>query len=153
MTVKQIWETDKDREREREIAEFFAKEWNCTVNKVACNHEIDFTFHQGSDAVEFYGECRYKNHRYGSFPDVFCGLKKLHFADNQRRNGKQTRFLVKWKCGTYGWTELKAPDEIIYGGRSVGAMRNDEDREPLGLYSIHRFRILKDEREGSTEEA
>jgi hypothetical protein len=152
MAVKQIWETEEDRKREQEIADFFAKKWNCTVNKVAGNHEIDFTFHRGSDAVAFYGECRYKNHRHGSFPDVFCGLKKLHFADNQRRNGKQTRFLIKWKCGTYGWTDLKAPDEIIYGGRSVGAMRNDEDREPLGLYSIHRFRIIKDERETGTKE-
>lgn len=151
MTVKQIWETDLDRKREREIAEFFAKQWSCTVNKIAGNHEIDFTFHRGSDVVAFYAECRYKHHRYGAFPDVYCGLKKLHFADNQRRNGKQTRLLVKWKCGTYGWTDLKAPDEIIFGGRSNDAMRNDEDREPLGLYSIHRFRILEDEREEGTE--
>ena len=151
MTVKKLWESDKDREREQEIAEFFAAKWKCTVNKVARNHAIDFTFHRGSDAVAFYGECRYKDHRHGAFPDVFCGLKKLHFADNQRLNGKQTRFLVRWKCGTYGWTDLKAPDEIIFGGRSEGAMRNDEDREPLGLYNIHRFRIIDDERKASVE--
>ena len=127
MTVKQLWESEEDRQREQEIAEFFARKWKCTPQKVAENHVIDYTFHRGSDAVVFYGECRYKHHRYGAFPDVFCGLKKLHFADNQRLNGKQTRFLVRWKCGTHGWIDLKAPDEIIFGGRAEDAMRNDED--------------------------
>ncbi len=154
MSVKQIWETEQDRQREQKIAEFFARRWKCRAEKIAGNHEIDYTFHRElTDEVTFYCECRYKDHEYGALPDVFCGLKKLHFADLQRAHGKQTRFLVRWKCGTYGWTFLQSPDAIIHGGRERSEMRNDEDREPLGIYSIHRFRTIKDEREGSAEEA
>ena len=152
--VKQIWETDRDRDRELEIAEFFARLWKCRLEKIDGHHEIDFTFHRSlSEDVTFYGECRYKDHDYRAFPDVFCGVKKLHWADAQRAHGLQTRFLVRWKCGTHGYTNLQAPDRIIYGGRSKGKMRNGEDREPLGIYNIDRFRIVKDEREESIEGA
>jgi len=150
MPVKQIWETEEDRKRELEIAEFFARLWKCRAEKIDGNHEIDFTFHKSmSDEVSFYAECRYKNHNYRDFPDVFCGIKKLHFADLQRAHGLQTKFLVRWKCGTHGYTNLQAPDQIIYGGRSKREMRNGEDREPLGIYNIDRFRIVEDEREES----
>ena len=148
MPLEKLWETEEDRKKEKEIAEFFARHWTRRLEKIEGNHVIDYCFHVGlSDAVNFYGECKNKGHRYGAFPDVFCGLKKLHFADAQRAHGIQTKLLVRWKCGTHGWTYLEKPDEIIFGGRIESRMRNGEDREPVGVYKIDRFSIIQSDRQ------
>lgn len=154
MPIETFHETDEDREVEKEIARVFAEKWGLDFFKLPQNHALDVTFHRkGSRKPVIWGECRNRNHAFGQYPDVWCSLRKVEFSDWLRTQNHQTRFLVRWKCGTHAWIDLMAPDEYVVAGRSKEKMRNEEDVEPLAVFKIERFEVIKNAGEGSVEEA
>ena len=154
MPIETFHETDKDRKIEKEIARVFSKKWGLPFFNLPQNHTLDVTFHrQGNREPVIWGECRNRNHAFGEYPDVWCSLKKVQFADWLRTQNHQTRFLVRWKCGTHAWINLMSPDEYVVAGRSKENMRNEEDVEPLAVFKIERFEVIQNAREGSSEEA
>lgn len=152
MPIETFHETEEDREVEKEIARVFAKKWRLDFFKLPQNHTLDVTFHRkGNREPVIWGECRNRNHSFGQYPDVWCSLRKVQFADWLRTQNHQTRFLVRWKCGTHAWIDLMSPDEYVVAGRSKETMRNEEDVEPLAVFKIERFEVIKDAGEESTE--
>lgn len=154
MTIEVFHETEEDRQVEKEIARVFSRHWKLPFFKLPRNHALDVTFHRrGNRKPAIWGECRHRNHRFGQYPNVWCSLRKVQFADWLRTQNHQTRFLVRWKCGTHAWIDLMSPDEYVVAGRSKEKMRNEEDVEPLAVFKIERFEVIVDAREGSAEEA
>lgn len=152
MPIETFHETDEDREVEKEIARVFAEKWGLDFFKLPQNHTLDVTFHRkGNRKPVIWGECRNRNHAFGQYPDVWCSLRKVQFSDWLRTQNHQTRFLVRWKCGTHAWIDLMAPDEYVVAGRSKEKMRNEEDVEPLAVFKIERFEVIKDAGKESTE--
>jgi len=152
MPIETFHETEKDRKVEKQIARVFSEAWGLEFFKLPQNHTLDVTFHRkGNREPLIWGECRNRNHAFGQYPDVWCSLRKVQFADWLRTQNHQTRFLVRWKCGTHAWINLMCPDEYVVAGRNEENMRNEEDVEPLAVFKIERFEVIKDAGKESTE--
>lgn len=142
MPVEQLFETERDLIIETNIIKRVSERWHCEYEKMPQSYAIDFALKRhygGKSKLWAFAEIRTKNHKFGDFPDVFCNLKKLNQANQFRDEGFDTFFIVKWECGTIGFTRLNNPDKVEMGGRATENCRNPEDREPLGHWMVQRF--------------
>ena len=48
--------------------------------------------------------------------------------------------------GTVAWTEVIDPSGFVWGGRSEGTARNDEDIEPVSLFNNEKFEVIRERR-------
>jgi len=155
MAASKLHETKADRDRERQVAEWFSAYWQMEIFELPETYVLDYTFHKGDphhNDVRFFTEIRCRFHDYGTYPDIFVGMRKLQYADWLRTQGFKTLFLVAWRCGTLGWTEFIRPSGFRVAGRSKKTARNKEDIEPVCYFNLDRFEVVH-EGERSAEEA
>jgi hypothetical protein len=151
VSVLTFHETREDRDRERAVAEWFAKAWGLQAFEMPETYVLDYTFHLGDPLrsdVRFFAEIRTRRCEWGTYPDVFLNMKKLQYADWLRTQGFKTLFLVNFKCGTMAWTELIRPSGFRVAGRAKSNMRNSEDVEPLCYFNNDRFEVLHEGERG-----
>jgi hypothetical protein len=144
MPALELFETDADRSRERTVADAVAQHWGRDLYGLPRNHALDYAFtEKGTKDISFFVEIRTKNLPFGAVPDVYCRLSKLNMARLVNEYGLQTLFVVRWSCGTIGYTKLLVPDNFLMAGRSKTNQRNEEDFEPLAIFNNDRFTKLK----------
>lgn len=144
MASIELFETDSDRSRERTVASAVAQHWGRDLYGLPRNHALDYAFCEcGTKDISFFVEIRTKNLPFGAVPDVYCRLSKLNMARLVNEYGLQTLFVVRWSCGTIGYTKLLTPDNFLMAGRSKTNQRNEEDFEPLAIFNNDRFTKLK----------
>jgi len=143
MMSRPIYETEKDRQAEMEIAhEFVRAKWNCEVLKNPIQYRVDFALLRPPLLVFAWAEIKTRGHAKGHFPTFLLSLEKVIRAKElARETGKPAFLIVKWTdhVGWMDFQEIRADEwPIEIGGRSD---RGDpQDLEPCVMIPIRFFK-------------
>lgn len=134
------YETEKDRIRQREVADALQNVWKCTCHEMPYSYILDFIAMRGGKALAFI-EVKCRKRAYEGAHSVGVALRKLLAADAyERATGLPSFFAVRFMlCGTVAYTKLEKRESIGIGigGRTD---RNDKDDvEPMIYIPISDF--------------
>jgi hypothetical protein len=139
-----IYETEKDRQAEMEIAqEFVRAKWDCDIFKNPIQYRVDFALLKPGNVVFAWAEIKTRpKYRKGDFSTYLLSLEKvIRGKELARETGKPAFLIVQW-TDALGWMDFEdiRPDEwvIEIGGRSD---RGDpQDQEPCLMIPIRFFK-------------
>jgi len=135
------YESEADRRAETSVIEKVVKAFDVDgYYKLPISYVLDFAVTKSNRVIGFV-EVKARSCEMQTYPTFFVAVKKVLAAGEFDRLGLKTRLFVKWR-DCIGYTLLREPDEITYGGRFD---RNDSaDQEPLAHFDINRFSILEE---------
>jgi hypothetical protein len=136
-----IYESDKDRKNESELAERVSELWGVEAKANPRQYPIDYTFLNEQGKVEGFAEIKVRTHKCGTFSTYILSAMKLANAKMlMTATGKDVILIVKWSCGSIGFLDLSTPpDSIEWGGRND---RNDsQDQEPVVHWNLNHFQF------------
>lgn len=138
--MRRVYETEKDRGRERDLAERVAASWRLTAKPNPKMYPIDYTFLDGKE-VRGFAEIKVRTHPFGQFSTYILSAHKVSDAMNLAMStGKTVVLIVQWSCGSVGVLDLsEKPDSVGWGGRSDRG--DSQDMEPVCHYAIERFKV------------
>ena len=135
-----VYETDADRQREKELADLMAKHWGVTAKPNPKMYPIDYTFVGDYGEVEGFGEIKIRRNTKEKYPTYMISAHKVADAKKlAEATGRDVILIVKWSCGSIGYLDLAntPADSVHWGGRSD---RGDgQDMEPVCHFNIENF--------------
>jgi hypothetical protein len=135
------YESEADRRAETSVIEKVVKAFDVDgYYKLPISYVLDFAVTKSNRVIGFV-EVKARSCEMKTYPTFFVAVKKVLAAGEFDRLGLKTRLFVKWR-DCIGYTLLREPDQITYGGRFD---RGDPaDQEPLAHFDINRFSILEE---------
>ena len=135
------YESEADRRAETSVIEKVVKAFDVDgYHKLPISYVLDFAVTKSNRVIGFV-EVKARSCEMQTYPTFFVAVKKVLAAGEFERLGLKTRLFVKWR-DCIGYTLLREPDQITYGGRFD---RGDPaDQEPLAHFDINRFSILEE---------
>lgn len=135
------YESEADRRAETNVIEKVVKAFDVDgYYKLPISYVLDFAVTKSNRVIGFV-EVKARSCEMQTYPTFFVAVKKVLAAGEFDRLGLKTRLFVKWR-DCIGYTLLREPDQITYGGRFD---RGDPaDQEPLAHFGINRFSILEE---------
>lgn len=142
------YESAKDRENERQIAEAFAMWSKTTAVKMGGDYApLDHAFiRQLSDIrlVVALGECKERSHRFNVFDTWKVSAKKIEILRHIKEVLKLPVYcVVRFGCGTIAWLDpcrAYVPDENW--GRDDRGDANDKER--AACFKWNQFKVIKE---------
>ena len=135
------YESEADRRAETSVIEKVVQAFDVDgYHKLPISYVLDFAVTKSNRVIGFV-EVKARSCEMQTYPTFFVAVKKVLAAGEFERLGLKTRLFVKWR-DCIGYTLLREPDQITYGGRFD---RGDPaDQEPLAHFDINRFSILEE---------
>ena len=135
------YESEADRKAETSVIEKVVKAFDVDgYHKLPISYVLDFAVTRAGQIIGLV-EVKARSCEMQTYSTFFVALKKVLAAHEFERIGLKTRLFVKWR-DCIGYTLLREPDQITYGGRFD---RGDSaDQEPLAHFDINRFIILEE---------
>jgi hypothetical protein len=137
------FQTPADRAKERRVAEFLEKHWNCEIHSFGALAPIDWwaSRHERVTAVI---EIKSRSHPCGEYPTVFLNVRKwLALTLASVGLGVSALFVVKWQdcLGFVRVDEIDASKVRIGGCKRI--VKSENDIEPVIEVPVDQFTTLE----------
>ena len=136
-----LYESQKDLDEERKIAQFFAEKFDCTFSKMPIRYGLDYAIVRGRKVCGF-AEFKSRTNALERYDTYMLSLGKVVSAHTLTQATTLPSFLmVKW-TNAIGYISLSTPYEIEMGGRNDRA--DWQDVEPVAHFKIKDFKLFTD---------
>lgn len=142
--MRQLYETDKNRESEKQIVDLICELWDITVVKLPISYGLDYAMldNRKNSKVRGFLEVKKRSPTKSHFSLYMISLGKVMKARELTQvSGLPSLLVVQWEDAS-GWINFADPLEGVgFGGRND---RSDwQDQEPVAFMKTHNFKPIE----------